>query len=1280
MDSLRFAFLDAAESNRRKSTKTASVKSRSTRRSGRSRHRDSDKAISVHDFDDTSSVSSSSSCNEDNPGSNQQYKEKAHEIFDDFKHLPPSLQRLELERNKNKKWEENQNLSSTPSKNRDSSSARFDGPSKRAPSRALPREIDDDFRYYLRSRHDRNDSPPRSEAWQETTVEIGRHRVPRIDLRNQIIIDPLALTLPPQPRKIIPLGEISMAYQKSLSEDQAKDMYDMGAKVNSRMKAKFDQQKAEKEGRAPIRKVPGPTHLIPFEQFKTPSSLPKFIPKLPFFFLDLIKVTALDYLPGSKAVRPYDWIPLQVGELDSYRTLPAIFWGSSDKEAAAIVFYIFPTTRNINDPISVGIVDGDQGVANIAIDTTGFMSNARIKVEWSGYIDLSRPTIVPHEAIYNISSPAKANEEHFWDAWKGLFKKPRFGGHQYGMTPETRPFENPFRRMQLFESQKRCHGKYTAQMALEKEPLPQRKCDVDIHEDDTDDGSDTVTVLGTEDARTVIGLNEEVQTKKSLSDGETEHNDENDDNEANNSDEKKPATNNWLDSIFDRPPIITLDENVKITKLSGVSKTPQPVRTYEPLTDTKVKENGIVNFSPRQIFTDPSQYQDQYKDTDNESVPKQRELGNFDRRILKIINQCIGIGGRTQPLSSAHTAYLYKYHKVKDTKDLLKKYIKECTEAAQRAEVMEKGYSSIGERLYPWDERVHEKEMSKEVGTQEVLDAWKASFGPGPHPDKELRRNHRMIEEALSHGKTSIPVLWVPRCVLMELQEARNRVIKVAPGIPESEKYTPEERAKAKQYREEVAARLKRIQEARMAEEAKEVDPFDNPDQKLTCHSTMEQAEQVNDRKEIESMLSIKKPSSTTHSPTKSPPEVFQNRSIDSWLNSGTLSLAPPRKNLEDKDEESSKYQGFEVLEEKSETHAEAESSITETEPEESLSNATEDENESWWLKSEDFDVTWLLERQPEGFKLTGDRSADELKAMFGKGSTKKDEQDRSFAYFAKASSMKSDEDNRKATGTLCEEEEDGFKVSAVDSELEKTPPVTTINTDRSRERQTFDLTELRTRLSTGDTRSNIFNGRSPTDIATEISNRIRPRYRPSPPSLRKVSPSLSVTARGLESDTQPSVPASWFEPEPEGSPAILTDQLVLGVRPLRKSQVTLGRTATVSPSAPVLTQTLERLLSKRASPLKPSNRSGRVGKIRIPEKFERGQVSPQGASASLHSDDMSRRPSDISNLFTSRPIRWSAPPNMDPVVEPPRSDSYGSDFNRKRFQTARRGGMSGLF
>ncbi|KAK6522185.1 hypothetical protein TWF281_002752 [Arthrobotrys megalospora] len=684
----------------------------------------------------------------------QGYRLKTTEVFEAFRMLPNSLQKIEMERK--------QGLWKKPS-----FSAAIIKAAAKAKSDARKRlALDfDDEPSRSQDANAANEPGPLA-FFEDEYLMLGGKWIPRIDLRSPVIIDPTAPKIHPQPLKYLFLRELAELYHKFTAEEVAREIYNRGGNVTDRMRGIFEKEKADKEN---PKMVPGSTDPIPFTPNPQGIALSlTAIPQPPFKFLNLIKAAAPEYLPPSAATRPYDWIPNPVDKLSNRETLPALFWSASKKEAVSIVFYLFPTPRNINYPVSVGIVD-DKTVPNITVNPIKFMSQSLLKVYWSGYIDFSRPMVVPNSAIHSNSSPANANEKEFWDLWKCLLKKPSFGGHQYGMTTETRGFENPVRLRRMFENTQHCTGEYTAQMALDKPPLLLKQelnsstddsdsentimgCDLESEIASDDDDSKTVTAGRDQDDEFVPSSDSSILfTDPSSSESEGPI-------------ETKPVIKNWLDSIFERPPTITLDPNVKITVPGSPVMEANSKPVQELLKEVQIKEAGI-NLKGR-IFDDPTDYQDMNTGLDTVDDPKTEDLNRFEKGILMLLSQVIGPDGKTHEASSAHIPYRYNFPGVNDTKSFLRTYIRKCVEEAQEAEIKEKGYTELPDGPYMWDDKIHEKRMAREVVTRDVIKAFKKAFGIPPYPDRSIRRSFKMINQAQKNGRKTIPVPWVPREVL----------------------------------------------------------------------------------------------------------------------------------------------------------------------------------------------------------------------------------------------------------------------------------------------------------------------------------------------------------------------------------------------------------------------------------------------------------------------------------------------------------------------------------
>ncbi|KAK6330826.1 hypothetical protein TWF718_003024 [Orbilia javanica] len=694
----------------------------------------------------------------------QTYLRKTTEVFEAFKMLPPSLQKIEMER-KMGLWEKTSRGSS--------------GVASKAKSGAkrLP---------------DLDDEPPRSPdafASEEPTavlaffesayLPVGSFSIPRIDIRNPIIIDPLAPKIPPQPAKFLMVRELAELYHRSNTEDMARDTWARGGIVGEGMRRRFEREEAER-GNPGMRRGFGSSDPIPFAPAPevTPLELTAN-PQPQFKFLDLVQAAAPMRLLPSAATRPYDWAPTSAGDLSPCKTLPAIFWGVSNKEAVSVVFYLFPTPRNISYPVSVGVVE-DKEIPNIAVNTVKYASQSLLKVYWSGYIDFSRPMIIPNSSIYRSPSLASADEKGFWELWKCLFKQPTFGGHQYGMTKETSAFENPLRLRRAFESSTSSSRKYTAQMALEKPPLHLKGTFTDSTNDsdsddetvkgydsedevDSDDNSMTTAMSGEPKDNASCSGSTEIYTDSVLSSGSEL--------------KEKPAVTNWLDSIFERPPTITLnldsDSDSEITSPEHKPLAKEETREgKEPLKIVQVKEEGRA-ITKRHTFEDPEEYKGLDVDSDAIEGQKVEELSTFDKRILKLLNVTVGYGGQAYQIPSSHAAYLYNYPGVKDTKSFLDCYRKQCIREAQEEEIKEKGFTDLSSGPYMWDDEVHDLRMDKEFWINDVLKGFRKAYGMAPYEDREVRRNYSMVIQAKKHGRAKFPVPWIPAPVLEIIEKEK---------------------------------------------------------------------------------------------------------------------------------------------------------------------------------------------------------------------------------------------------------------------------------------------------------------------------------------------------------------------------------------------------------------------------------------------------------------------------------------------------------------------------
>ncbi|KAK6502377.1 hypothetical protein TWF506_002958 [Arthrobotrys conoides] len=696
----------------------------------------------------------------------QTYLRKTTEVFEAFKMLPPSLQKLEMERMMGK-WE------NAPRGSYGVASKAKSG--KRLPDDEPPRSSD----AYA------SEGPTVLAFFESSYLPVGSITLPRIDIRNPIIIDPLATKIPGQPAKFLMVRELAELYHKANTEDLARDTWARGGIIGDGMRRKFEREQAKRENPG-ARRGSGSTDPIPFAPAPEATALTlAATPQPQFKFLDLIQAAAPENLPASTAVRPYDWVPMSAGDISSSKTLPAIYWSTSNKEAVSVVFYIFPTTCNISYPVSVGIVE-DKNVPNIAVNTIRPASQSLLKVYWSGYIDFSRPMIIPNSSIYSNPSLAGADEKDFWGLWKCLFKQPAFGGHQYGMTKETSAFENPLRLRRAFESSTSFSSKYTVQMALERSPLRLK----DTSSDSTNDSdSDDETVRGYSSENGVDSDDDSmtIATEKELEDNAYCCNSMEFCSEpASTSDaepESKPIVTNWLDSIFERPPTITLDPSVKITHPKHEAK---PIKTtiqhvQAPLKEVTVKEEGRV-IEKRRTFEDPEEYEESESDLNIIETQGPEELSAFDKGILRIINIVIGPGGWVHRVPSAHAAYIHKYPGVNDTKTFLKCYRDQCIREAQEEEIKEKGFTDLSNGPFLWDDEIHDLRTDKELPINDVLRGFRKAYGIPPYLDKHVRRHHSMVVQARKHGRIKFPVVWIPKRVL-EIVE-KDKPIKInADGI-----------------------------------------------------------------------------------------------------------------------------------------------------------------------------------------------------------------------------------------------------------------------------------------------------------------------------------------------------------------------------------------------------------------------------------------------------------------------------------------------------------------
>ncbi|RVD90226.1 uncharacterized protein DFL_001201 [Arthrobotrys flagrans] len=656
--------------------------------------------------------------------------------------LPPSLQKLEMER-KMGLWEKTPWGSSGVVSKAKSGAKRLPG-------------LDDE-------------EPTVRALFESSRLPVGSGTVPRIDIRNPITIDPLATKIPSQPTKFLMVRELAELYHKANTEDLARDIWARGGIVGDGMCRKFEREKAEREDPG-MRRRSRSTDPIPFGPAPEVTALTlAATPQPQFKFLGLVQAAAPERLPASTTVRPYDWVPMSAGALSSYKTLPAIFWSVSGKEAVSVVFYLFPTSRNISYPVSVGIVE-DKKVPNIAVHTVRHASQSLLKVYWSGYIDFSRPMIIPNSSIYSNPSLASVDEKAFWGLWKCLFRQPTFGGHQYGMTKETSAFENPLRLRRAFESSTSFPGKYTAQMALEKLPLHLKNTFSDSTNDsDSDDetvkGCDSEYETDSDDNSMIVPMSHELEDDTSCSDSTEICTDSASIGSLES--EAKPLVTNWLDAIFERPSTITLDTSVEITtpkrEIQMTKATTQCAQA--PLEEVQIKEDGRA-IERRRTFEDPEEYKEMESDPNAIEIQQPEELSAFNKGILRLLNMVIGLGGRQYQISSAHTAYLYNYPGVKDTKSFLNCYRKQCIREAQEEEIKEKGFTDLSNGPYMWDDKIHGLRMETELPINDVLRGFRKAYGIPPYDDKYVRRHYRMAVQAKKHGRIKFPVPWVPEPVL----------------------------------------------------------------------------------------------------------------------------------------------------------------------------------------------------------------------------------------------------------------------------------------------------------------------------------------------------------------------------------------------------------------------------------------------------------------------------------------------------------------------------------
>ncbi|KAK6496261.1 hypothetical protein TWF481_002286 [Arthrobotrys musiformis] len=703
--------------------------------------------------------SESSFSDSDSEGSEggQGYRRKVTEVFEDFKMLPLCLQKLEMEKQQGK-WEKTQGGSS--------------GMAPKAKSGATNQALDLIDGPFRSEDASASEEPTQLAFYESPFVSVGSMSNPRIDLRNPLLIDPWATTIPAQPPKIMMIRELAQLYHMSNTEDMERDTWSRGGFVGERSHQRFMREMADRA--AGTQGGSGSTDPIPFPP--APDAISPALTAAPqpqFKFLDLVRAASPENLPASTTIRPFDWAPMPAGALSQQETLPAIFWSVSTTEPVSVVFYLFPTPRNINHPVSVGMV-GDESVPNIGVHPMRRMSEAFKKASWSGYIDLSRPMVIPNAAIYSSPSLARTDEERFWGVWKCFFKRPAFGGRQYGMTKETGSFENPVRLRRAFESSPSRAGGYTAQMALEKPPLRLKSTATD------ESGSDDETVKGydpedgaqSDDDSMTVGRNEEAGDNFSDSDSNDIFTDAVS-TPIKESFEEKPVTN-WLEAMFERPSAITLDENVKIDTQGPEKPMIEVIPQCNPQTleEVQVEEEGRV-IEKGSVFENPEQYKELNIGQNVTEVQEPEELSTFDKLILRLINLTIAPQGWIHPVPSIHTPYQYGYTGPQNTKAFLDFYKKLCVKEAQEAEIREKGFTEIPDGPYPWDNQVHTNRMEKQFVISEVIRGFKKAYGVPPYMDRYVNRHYKMAVQAKKHGRFTMPAPWVPEPVIEALEKGK---------------------------------------------------------------------------------------------------------------------------------------------------------------------------------------------------------------------------------------------------------------------------------------------------------------------------------------------------------------------------------------------------------------------------------------------------------------------------------------------------------------------------
>ncbi|KAF3941406.1 hypothetical protein ABW19_dt0206888 [Dactylella cylindrospora] len=551
----------------------------------------------------------------------------------------------------------------------------------------------------------KDDEEVHPEYWQIKFVEIGEETVDKIDVQNPLIIDAEADGIPDQPLKLLSVSELKAHWLFSRDLKTFRKYQATDKSICTQLEDKVKDFEAYE--------------AIFNTQFG--ETLPKvsYLPPLPFKFMDLVKASAPGHLPTSTMEHPLDWIPQNISWFDSSKTSSAIFWSESSMEAAALVYYIFPTPQYIRYPVSVGVVDGDQGYFNIPIKTVSALSDYTKKF-WSGYIDLSAPVVVPQEHIYHVrASKINVSEPEFWTAWHGLLKKPEYGGRQYGMTPDTRAFENPHRLFATFKStpnkrsnlppiridELRCRGKNkgpkTNPSNHDGKP-PSNEPDRKVEKYDPPSNQPEVEVCDPP--------NNELDGKGESCDSS------NDDlgGEVKKCDPPAPKPRDWYDALFDRPSTITLDdineENNEIFSIKKAptdpnsnppdEKPPPVVPPREPLEEPWIREEGYSACSGR-YFDDAAQYKFKSFNTG----PADQEFSDFETALARTLTTCLSIDGHMEFVPIKTHPYMYRHEKKLFIKQAIWQLIDESLEAAWAAEIQETGKSTVFDTLMPWEIR-----------------------------------------------------------------------------------------------------------------------------------------------------------------------------------------------------------------------------------------------------------------------------------------------------------------------------------------------------------------------------------------------------------------------------------------------------------------------------------------------------------------------------------------------------------------------------------------------